>query len=56
METPPLNLQPKVGRLNPARCSLGAVHLAAELNRATGLALSSTLVFDHSTPEVLIAN
>ena len=56
MEAPTLNLKPKVGCSNPSRGSLGAVHLAAELSRATGLALSSTLVFDHSTPEVLIAN
>ena len=59
MEAPPLNLNlklnPKAGRSNPSRGSLGAAHLATELSRATGLALSHTLVSDHSTPEVLIA-
>jgi hypothetical protein len=59
VEATPLNLNikltPKAGRSNPSRDSLGAAHLAAELSRSTGLALSHTLVSDHSTPEVLIA-
>ena len=56
MEAPPLNIKLKAGLLNLSRGSLGSVHLAAGLSRATGFTLSSTLVFDHSTPEVLIVN
>ncbi|MCX4745011.1 SDR family NAD(P)-dependent oxidoreductase [Kitasatospora sp. NBC_01287] len=52
----PAVIQPQIGFMDAEFDSLGVIELRNRLNRATGLRLPTTAVFDHPTPLALAAH